>query len=80
VLKKKKKHTAPIYSFFKGILGTQFGSLEFQIGSLESQKIIIGSLKSDKIGSLESEKNLQIHIGYLTFSLKTPCYIVCVTA
>jgi len=35
--------------FFKGILGTQ-------IGSLESQKIIIGSLKSEKIGSLESEK------------------------
>jgi len=33
-------------------------SLEFQIGSLESEKIIIGSLKSEKIiiGSLKSEK------------------------
>jgi len=28
-----------------GVLGTRFGSLEFQIGSLESEKIIIGSLK-----------------------------------
>jgi len=26
--------------FFKGVLGTRFGSLEFQIGSLESEKII----------------------------------------
>jgi len=33
------------------------GFLEFQIGSLESQKIIIGSLKSEKIWSLESEKS-----------------------
>ena len=32
--------------FFQGVLGTRFGSLEFQIGSLESEKIIIGSLKS----------------------------------
>jgi len=44
-------------SFFQGVLETRFGSLE-------SQTIIIGSLKSEKIGSL------QIHIGYLTFSLK----------
>jgi len=36
---------------FWGVLGTQ-------IGSLESEKIIIGSLESDKIGSLESEKSL----------------------
>jgi len=43
--------------FFKGVSGTRFGSLEFQIGSLESEKIIIGSLESDKIGSLESEKS-----------------------
>ena len=42
---------------FKGVLGTRFRSLEFQIGSLESEKIIIGSLKSEKIGSLESEKS-----------------------
>jgi len=28
-----------------------------KIGSLESEKIIIGSLKSKKIGSLESEKS-----------------------
>ena len=29
----------------------------FQIGSLLSEKIIIGSLKPEKIGSLESEKS-----------------------
>ena len=52
--------------FFKGVLWTGFGSLENQIGSLESEKIIIGALKSEKIGSL------QIHTGYLTFSLKKP--------
>ena len=58
--------------FFKGVLGTRFGSLEFQIGSLASEKIIIGSLISEKIGALESEKSgpLQILTGYLTFSLK----------
>jgi len=43
--------------FFKGVLGTRFGSLELKIRSLESEKIIIGSLKSEKIGSLESEKS-----------------------
>jgi len=32
-------------------------SLELKIGSLESAKIIIGSLESEKIGSLESEKS-----------------------
>jgi len=35
---------------FLGVLGTRFGPLE-------SEKIIIGSLKSEKIGSLESEKS-----------------------
>jgi len=44
-------------SVFQGVLGTRFGSLELQIGSLESEKINIGSLKSEKIGSLESEKS-----------------------
>jgi len=39
-------------------------SLEFQIRSLESEKIIIGSLESKKIGSM------QVHTGYLPFSLK----------
>jgi len=43
--------------FLKGVLGTRFGSLEFKIGSLESEKIIIVSLGSEKIGSLESEKS-----------------------
>jgi len=42
--------------FFKGVLGTRFGTLELKIGSLASEKIIIGSLESEKIGSLESEK------------------------
>jgi len=36
---------------------TRFGSLELKIGSLESEKIIIESLKSEKSGSLESEKS-----------------------
>jgi len=39
--------------FFQGVLGTRFGSLEFKIGSLESEKIIIGSPESEKIRSLE---------------------------
>jgi len=43
--------------FFKGVLGTPFGSLELKIGSLESEKIINGSLESEKIGSLESHKS-----------------------
>jgi len=46
-----------VQGFFKGVLGTRFGSLEFQIGSLESEKVIIGSLKSEKIVSPESEKS-----------------------
>jgi len=39
-----------------------------KIGSLESEKIIIGYVGSEKIGSL------YIHTGYLTFSLKKACY------
>ena len=39
------------------VLGSRLGSLEFQIGSIESEKIIIGYLKSEKIGPLESEKS-----------------------
>jgi len=58
--------------FFQGVLGTRFGSLEFEIGCLESEKIIIRSLESEKIGSLESEKSgpYTSNTGYLTFSLK----------
>jgi len=42
-----------------------------KIGSLESEKIIIGSLVSEKIGYLESAAereigSLQIHTGWLT--------------
>jgi len=36
---------------------TRFKSLELKIGSLESEKIIIGFQESEKIGSLESEKS-----------------------
>ena len=36
--------------FFKGILGTRIGCLDLKIGSLESAKIIIRSLESEKIG------------------------------
>jgi len=42
---------------FKGILGTRIGSLDLKIGSLESAKIIIRSLESEKIGSPESDKS-----------------------
>ena len=52
---------------FWGVLRTRFGTLEFKIGSLESEKIIIGFLASEKIGSLQD------HTGYLTFSLKKTC-------
>jgi len=31
----------------------RFGSLEFKIGSIELEEIIIGPLESKKIGSLE---------------------------
>jgi len=41
-----------------GFFLSVFGSLELKIGSLESEKIIIGSLESKKIGSLESEKSV----------------------
>jgi len=58
------KKTNNVIRVFKGVLGTRFGSLEF--GPLESEKIIIGFQKSEKIGSL------QIYTGYLTFSLKKP--------
>jgi len=40
-----------------GFLRTRIEYPEFQIGSLESGKIIIWSLKSEKIESLESEKS-----------------------
>jgi len=52
-------------AFFEGVLG-------FRFGSLKSEKIIIGSLESEKIGSLESEKSdpYRVHTEYLTFSLK----------
>jgi len=50
--------------FFLRCFRTRIGSLELKIGSLESKKIINASLKSEKIGSL------QVHTGYLTFSLK----------
>jgi len=48
--------------FFKGVFGTQFGSLE-------SEKIIIGFLKSEKIGFLQIHTGYGYHTG-LTLSLK----------
>jgi len=30
--------------FFKGVLGTRFGSLDLKIGSLESEKIVNGNI------------------------------------
>jgi len=33
-----------IIQFFKGVLGTRFGSLDLKIGSLESEKIIKGNI------------------------------------
>jgi len=48
---------------FKGNLGFRFGSIEFKIGSLESEKIIIGSLEFKIV-------SLQVHTRYLIFSFK----------
>jgi len=42
-------------------------SLELKIGSVESDKIIIRSLETEKIGSL------QVHTRHLTFSLQKTC-------
>jgi len=44
-------------SVFKSVLGTWIGSVELKTRSLESEKIIIGPLESEKIWSLESEKS-----------------------
>jgi len=33
---------------FYGVLGTRIGSLELKIGSLESAKVVMGSLESEK--------------------------------
>jgi len=51
------EETLIISGFFKGVLGTRFGSLELKIGFLETEKVIIRSLESEKIWSLESEKS-----------------------
>jgi len=32
----------------EGVLGTRFGSLELKIRSLESEKVVTGSLESEK--------------------------------
>jgi len=55
---KKCRHSNGILwnQVFWGVLGTRFGSLELKIRSIESDKFIIGSLKWDKIRSLESGK------------------------
>jgi len=55
-------------SFLKSVLGTRFGSPELKIGSLQSEKIIIRSLESEKIGFL------QVHTRYLTFSFNSLIY------
>jgi len=42
------KENFNLQQVFLGVLGTRFGSLELKIGSLESEKIISGSLGSEK--------------------------------
>ena len=43
---------------FEGVLGTRFGSLEFQIGSLKSKKIgSLGLEKSDPYKSIPGTKH-----------------------
>jgi len=53
-----------------------------KIGSLESEKIIIGSLELEKIGSVESEKSgpYRSILSYLTFSSKRTCYSIHILA
>ena len=50
-----------IISFFQGVLGTRFGSLELKIGSLESKHLKF---------SRKAFGFLQVHTRYLTFSFK----------
>jgi len=45
---------------------------EFETPALESVKIIIGSLKSEKIWSLH------VYTGYLIFSLKKTVFLLCI--
>ena len=53
----KATQVALAAGFFQCVLGTRFGSLELKIGSLDSEKIVIRSTESEKIGSLKSEKS-----------------------
>ena len=46
--------SAPLYAVFLRRFRDRFGSLELKIGSLESAKIIIGSLESEKSGPYKS--------------------------
>ena len=46
------EETLIISGFFKGVLGTRFGSLELKIGFLETEKI--WSLESEKSGPYRS--------------------------
>jgi len=65
-LKKRPRLFTLHLEFFFSVVGTRFGSLELKIGSLESGKVIIGSLESEKSGPYRSIP------GCLTFSFKKP--------
>jgi len=53
--KTKKTKTCLVTCFFKAFSRDPIRSLEFQIGSLESEKTIIGSIESEKLGPYRSK-------------------------
>jgi len=57
--------------FFQGVLGTRFGSLEFQIRSLESENYHrVPKIRKNRVRRIREIGSLHIQTGFLTFSLK----------
>ena len=60
-----------VQGFFKGVLGTRFGSLEFQIGSLETENNHrVPKISENQAPRIREIGSLQIQTGFLTFSLQ----------
>ena len=66
-IEKKYIFTYLLFVFLWGVLGIWFRSLEFKIGSLESEKIFIGSLDTEKIGSIESENRVTTGQSWINY-------------
>jgi len=60
-----------LQGFFQGVLGTRFGSLEFQIRSLESENYHrVPKIRKNRVRKIREIGSLHIQTGFLTFSLK----------